>query len=68
MVYRGHGICEKYPFEFTPPPPELFSITAAHQRNAQNTNIRFQADTKKKMTRDTTRSKNLDEWRTWEGW
>lgn len=65
MVYRGHGICEKYPFDLSTPPP-TFPITAAHPRNAQSTNIRFQADTKNEMTRVMRRSKQLDESRM--GW
>ena len=67
MVYRGHGICEKYPFDLppsTPPPPPTLSITTAHPRSAQSTNIRFQADTKNKMTRYTRGTKHLDESRT----
>lgn len=66
MVYRGHGICEKYPFDF---PPSLFPILAAHPRDAQSTNIRFQVDTKNKMMRrrrNMRRTKHLDESRTWD--
>lgn len=64
MAYRGHGICEKYPFDLSPTP---FSITAARPRNARGTNIRFQADTKNRMTRNTRRSKHMDESRAWDG-
>lgn len=39
-------------------PLPTFPIPAAHPRNAKSTNIRFQADMKIKMTRNTRRSKH----------